>query len=95
MLQREEHSHPIIDVTQAGNIIHQLHEQVCGTRQRIHITRPNCDDACVMISRAELDSLEKAIEIFADTEAFSSMCRMLSQIIASSGDIASSPSYSI
>ncbi len=86
-----EHSHPVVDVEQAGGVLRDLHDQVCEGRQRVHLTRADCDDACVMVSRAELESLERALAIFADTKEFSEMCRMLSKILEAAGEVYAPP----
>lgn len=87
MASTVEHLHPVVDVERAGDIIRQLHDQVCKAGQRVHITRSDCNDTCVMISRTELESLERAISIFADTSEFSEMCQMLSKILETAGEV--------
>jgi hypothetical protein len=88
-----ERSHPMVDIAEAGSIISQLHEQVCGGRQRVHLTRADCDDTCVLVSRAELESLETALAMFANTQEFSGMCQMLSTILESAGEVHSPNVY--
>ncbi len=82
-----EHPHLEVDVDHAGGIIRELHDRVCAGRQRIHITRADCDDTCIMVSRTELESFERALAIFADTREFSEMCRMLSKILETAGEV--------
>ncbi len=86
-----EHAHPIVELSQAGETLKHLHDRVCGSRQRVHISRNDCDDICVMISRHELESLENALSIFADTPEFTSMCQMLSKILESAGVVYPQP----
>ena len=57
---------------------------------RIEITRPGTDDRCVLVSKAELDSLERAIEILSDSEEFLDISQKLSRLaaVATSGEFA-------
>ena len=80
-----EHSYPTIDMTRVGRSIRKLHEQVCTHGKRVEITRPGCDDPCVIISKSELDSLEQAVEIFADTDAFAEMSHGIQQLLKTAG----------
>jgi hypothetical protein len=80
-----EHPHPTVDMTKVGKIIRKLHDQVAEQGKRVHITRAGCDDVCVMISKKELESLEQAIAIFADTEHFQEMCANLKKLLQNAG----------
>lgn len=80
-----------IDMTKVGKMIRKLHDQVCTDKRRIEITRPGCDDVCVMISRHELESLEQAMAIFADTPAFEDMCQQIKNVLNSAGMVFGSP----
>ena len=46
----------------------QLHEFVTRQNARIEMTRAGSDERCVLISKQELDALERALEILSDTE---------------------------
>ena len=69
-----------LDVTKCRRLLSQLHQQVCGGKIRIEITRRGCENTCVIISKAELESLEQALAILADTNDFKEMCNILSQV---------------
>jgi PHD/YefM family antitoxin component YafN of YafNO toxin-antitoxin module len=86
-----EHAYPTIDLTHLGPSIHQLHAQVCAHARRVEITRPGCDDRCVLISKSELESLEQAVEMFADTEAFAEMSRNIQELLRAAGLVYEQP----
>ena len=66
-----------LDVTRFRQAIADLHEVVGCNRGRVEVTRPECDDHCVLISKAELESLERALQIFADSVEFERMSRQI------------------
>jgi PHD/YefM family antitoxin component YafN of YafNO toxin-antitoxin module len=80
-------------MTQAAKAIRRLHDQVCTDKHRVEITRRGCDDVCVLISRKELESLEQALQIFADTEAFMEMSENLKKVLALADEIYAAPVY--
>ena len=51
----------------------RIHEQVAGGHGRVELTRPGCDDVCVILSKAELESLERALEILSETSEYKAM----------------------
>ena len=52
----------------------QLHERVARQWGRIEITRDGSPDACVLVSKAELQSLERALEILCETPGGKTIC---------------------
>lgn len=60
--------------------LHLLHGQVTSTWGRIVITADGATDECVLISRAELDCLERALEILCELPGGQSICKELSDI---------------
>lgn len=68
-----------LDLTQAKNELHQLHECVVRHHRRIEITA-GAHGASVLISKAELDSLERALEILSETEDVRTLCQKLSAL---------------
>jgi PHD/YefM family antitoxin component YafN of YafNO toxin-antitoxin module len=80
-----EHTYPTIDMTRVGRSMRKLHDHVCIHGKRVEITRAGCEDRCVMISKSELESLEQAVEIFADTEAFAEMSRNIQELLNTAG----------
>ena len=66
-----------LDVAEPGNVdLARLHAQVLGNFGRIELLRRG--GACVLISKDELDSVEKALEILSSTDTV----RLMRQEIA-------------
>ena len=61
------------DVADVSRSLEQLHADVVRFKGRIEITRQGCDDCCVLISKAELESLERALAILSDTDGVRAM----------------------
>jgi hypothetical protein len=70
------------DVSHVAVAIEELHELVARRRVRVEITRAGCDDCCVLISRQELDALERALAIVADTDGVKAVCERISELAA-------------
>jgi hypothetical protein len=85
MPQSTDRLYPSLDLTKVGRAIRKLHDQVAVQRQRVEITRAGCDDVCVMISKCELESLEQALAILADTQGFAEMCENLKRLLERAG----------
>ena len=77
-----------LDVTRFRRALANLHELVGCGKGRVEVTRRGCADACVLISKAELESLERALQIFAESIEFQRMSDQISEIVAatSTGD---------
>lgn len=86
-----EHVNQSIDMTKVGRTMRRLHEQVCGEKRRIEVTRCGCDDVCVMISKKELECLETALQIMADTDSFNGMCDSLKKLLAQAHEVFGAP----
>ncbi len=63
-------SHPSYDVSIVAPNLESLHEHITRTKGRIEITRRGTDDRCVLISKEELECLERALEILSHTEQY-------------------------
>ena len=63
----------------------RLHERVTRTKTRVEITRAGSDERCVLLSGAELDALERAIEILSDTAAVRDIRGQIAQLAAATG----------
>jgi PHD/YefM family antitoxin component YafN of YafNO toxin-antitoxin module len=70
-----------LDVTQLRRAMDKIHEQVAAAHGRIELTRPGCDDVCVILSKTELQSLERALEILAETTEYKSMCDQVARLV--------------
>ena len=75
-----------LDVTRFRQTLAKLHEAVGCGNGRIEITRRGCDDVCVLISRAELESLEQALEILSRSAEYKSMCDHVQSLAVACGD---------
>jgi hypothetical protein len=80
-----------LDLELLKQALTHIHEQVHGRHGRIEVTRDGCDDVCVLISKAELQSFEQALEILSATDTFKSMCDHITQVAAECGGSAVLP----
>ena len=71
-----------LDITQFRRTLNKLHETVGCCRGRVEVKRRGCDEVCVLISKAELEALEKALEIFCASAEYQSMCDMVTHLVA-------------
>jgi hypothetical protein len=60
----------------------ELSRKVARGHTRIQIELADGDGPCVLISKAELDNLERALAILADGDGFKDACACLSKIAA-------------
>lgn len=74
-----------VDVTQFRRALADLHARVGQMRGRVEVKRRGCDDVCVLISKAELESLEQALEILAASAEYKAMCDVITQLAAATG----------
>lgn len=70
----------ILGLGQFQGLVEESHAKVARGHGRVEITRDGCDDVCVLISKAELDALERALEILAETADFRGMCDHLTAL---------------
>lgn len=61
-----------VDITETGAELSRLSRLVAQTRGRVEIAADN-GESCVMISKTELESLERALELLSDTECVREM----------------------
>jgi len=73
------------DVSLIASNLQQLHEYVTGTLGRVEVTRPGSDDRCVLISKQELECLERALEILSDTDDVRDMCGKIAHLASVTG----------
>ena len=75
-------AHQTIEIERVQRDLNELHEHVIRNWGRITITRGGVqgDAACVLISKAELDELERALEIYNESAGGRAMCDELQQI---------------
>jgi hypothetical protein len=72
-------SFQILDIQTAGSSLEHLHAHVVRCSGRIEIHCPS-GKVCVLISKAELESLEQAIEILSNGSDYKQMCAEISEV---------------
>ncbi len=80
----------ILDVSQVAKDLAEMHEYVTSHDTRIEITHPGSNARCVLLSKRELDALERALAILSDTEDVRHITEKLTQLgaVATAGDYA-------
>jgi hypothetical protein len=73
------------DVSLVAPALEQLHAHVTRADARVEITRPGTDDRCVLISKRELDALERALEILSDTDGAKAISHKIAQLASQTG----------
>ncbi len=71
-----------LDVTRVRQALSKIHETVGCSKGRVEITRRGCDDVCVLISKSELESLERALEILTECAEYKAMCDEVAEVAA-------------
>jgi len=74
-----------LDVHAAAGDLPALYERVAVTKGRVELTRDGSDDSCVIISKSELESLERAIELLSDGDGVRAMHETLRATFARLG----------
>ena len=85
--------HARYDLSDAARLIDQLHRHVTATHRRVEIVRAGDDggdDVCVLISKSELDCLERALDILGDSDAVKELCGELALLTSRDRAVASS-----
>jgi PHD/YefM family antitoxin component YafN of YafNO toxin-antitoxin module len=80
----DESSFPVLDVSKAQRDLAKLYRQVADEKRRVELMGSDGSCGCVLISKEELQSLEHAIELLADTEQVREMTAQFSAVIDSS-----------
>jgi hypothetical protein len=78
----DEHSSPFLALPIAfvqRNLV-KFYEKVARETGRVEILGPGGDCACVLISKAELNGLERALEVLSDAPAVREMTAELAQL---------------
>lgn len=72
----------VVHASGLGDRLADLHRRVTEGRLRVEITCDGTDERCVILTKSELDSLEEALEILSDSDAFKSVSHSVSQLAA-------------
>jgi PHD/YefM family antitoxin component YafN of YafNO toxin-antitoxin module len=88
-------AHQTMDVQRAGRDLEHLHARVAAVWGRVEITREG-GDSCVLLSKAELQTIERALEILCELPGGKKVCeeigRVAEQSVASFRDRAGAKS---
>ena len=76
-----QHSRTRINIDTSKISLVELHQLAVSQRGRIELTS-NDGSTCVLITRNELDALEQALEILAETSEVQAMRKELAQVAA-------------
>lgn len=88
-----EQRYQAMDVTRFRKTLTELHEQVGRMRGRVEVKRRGCDDVCVLISKTELEALERALEILASGPEYQAMCDEIAQLAAATSGLSTTPAH--
>ena len=69
-----------LDAKSISRELVNLYQLVARNKGRVEIDSP--DGGCVIISKAELESLEKALAVLADGDGVKQVCDSLAQVVA-------------
>jgi PHD/YefM family antitoxin component YafN of YafNO toxin-antitoxin module len=70
------------DVAIAAQTLAQLHEYITTQDARVELTRAGSDERCVLVSKRDLDALERAVVILSNTEDMRTVSEKLAQLAA-------------
>lgn len=79
-----------IDTRDAVADFKQILRRVIESGRRVEIVADDPAQSCVLISKAELDCLERAVEILGDSEAVQHLCGEIAVLAARSGSTSTS-----
>lgn len=80
-----EHRYHQIDIRDAAADFGKVLRRVLESGRRVEIIADHSAQSCVLISKAELDCLERAVEILGDSEAVQHLCGEIAVLAARSG----------
>ncbi len=78
------------DLRDASADFASLHRRVSESGRRVEIVCEDSGTLCVVISKAELECLERAVEILGDSEAVKALCGEIA-LLAARSNPASAP----
>jgi len=74
-------SHQTLDLERVRRELHVLHQHIARSWGRIEITASDgSDERCVLISKAELDTMERALEILCEMPGGKEVCEGLTRV---------------
>ena len=69
-----------LSLSQFGQSLEELHQRVAAGHGRVEVKSDGGHHACVLISKSELESLERALEILAGTGDYQAMCATIQSL---------------
>ena len=82
-------SYQVLSTSDAKAILDELHDRISKFHDRVFITRAGSNARSVLISKEELDGLERAVEILSQTDDGMAMRDEVARIaVAASSDVA-------
>lgn len=75
-----------LDLAELRRSLAEVCQQVAQRQGRVEIKHPETGQTCVLISKAELESLERALQILSDSETVREMCASLGRLAHLSHD---------
>lgn len=75
-----------VDVSDGAVDLRQLHEHVLARNARVQLITRSRAESCILISKEELDGLEKALEILSGTDDVRDMRDHLARIAAQAAE---------
>jgi prevent-host-death family protein len=86
-------SYQIVDINEAKARLDEFFSRVAEMNDRVIVTRKGSNDQCVLVSAAELDGLEKAIDILSQSTAATSVREQVARIATAAGSAYTAPSH--
>ena len=78
-------SHQTLDLERVRRELHVLHQHIARSWGRIEITASDgSDERCVLISKAELDTMERALEILCEMPGGKEVCESITRVAGES-----------
>jgi hypothetical protein len=77
-----------LSLSQYCKSLEDLHQRVAAGHGRVEVKHDDSHHTCVLISKAELESLERALEILSGTGDFRTMCDKLMSLASECGGAA-------
>ena len=69
-----------LNLAQVQNDLLKLYERIACQKGRVEIVSPGGECECVLISKAELDSLERALEVLSDSDDVRALTHEIEQV---------------
>ena len=86
-------SYQILSINEAKARLDDLCDRVAQMNVRVILTRKGTDADCVLISAAELEGLERAIEILSETNAVTMLREQVARIATAASSSTIAPTH--